>query len=210
MQSTMVSFHLLERGLIYFTIQGTNFLPLLKHGMDVYFFKRFQFQNGVGEACQYQIFPLVCYDNFAKDWTIYSEVGCANVIVLLTIILISFHTLLAIYHIFFNCKGKGEFLAGAEDGCCGAAAVILSLGAHDGEVEGQRKSAFKWRRGTRFITGAFQIAIIVAVSASIRIVTTDGALDQQRSSIFVLLPCLMLNIYNMIENIFEGIRFVIE
>ncbi|KAI8854598.1 hypothetical protein BC829DRAFT_380329 [Chytridium lagenaria] len=178
--------------------------------MDVYFFKRFQYQNGVGEACQTQVFPLVCYDTFGKDWTIFSEVGCANIIVLLTLILIGFHTLLAFYHIFFNCSGKGEFLAGAEDGCCGAAAIFLSLGAYDVEVEGQRKKAYKWRRATRFVSGGFQVAIIVAAAASIRIVTTDGALDQQRSSLFVLLPCLTLNIYNMIENIFEGMRFVFE
>ncbi|KAJ3109392.1 hypothetical protein HDU97_006637 [Phlyctochytrium planicorne] len=178
--------------------------------MDVYFYKRFQYQNAVGPACQYQIFPLVCYDDFGRDWTIYSEVGCENIIVLLTMILIGFHTLLAFYYIFFNCNGKGDFLAGAEDGCCGLAAVLLSLGAHDTEVEKHQKSSYKWRRATRFVTGAFQIAIIVAAAAAIRIVTTDGALDQQRSSLFVLLPCLILNIYNMIENIFEGIRFVIE
>ncbi|KAJ3189659.1 hypothetical protein HK101_008796, partial [Irineochytrium annulatum] len=203
----MVSFNLLQRGLIYFTIKGTNFLPLFKHGMDVYYFKRFQYQNGIGEQCQRLLFPLVCYDDFGTDWTIYSEVGCDDITVLLTLILVGFHTLLAMYHILCSCGGRnGEFLAGAEDGCCGAAAVILSVGAYDVEVELHRKSASKWRRATRFVTGGFQVAIIVAIASAIHIVTGSEATDQQRSSLFILLPALILNIFSMMENIFEGMR----
>jgi hypothetical protein len=209
----MVSFNLLQRGIIYFTIHGTNFLPLLKHGMDVYYYKRYQFQTGVGEPCQRLVFPLVCYDDFGTNWTLYTEVGCESVVALLTFIVVGFHSLLAFYYLVISCGATpnkaNEFLAGAEDGCCGVAAVVLSFGAYDSDVEGHRKNANKWRRVTRLITSGFQIAIIVAVCAALHIVTgAYGVLEQQRSSLFVLLPCLMLNIWSLLENMYEGTRLL--
>ncbi|KAJ3415950.1 hypothetical protein HDV05_003791 [Chytridiales sp. JEL 0842] len=211
----MVSFHLLQRGVFYFTVMGTNMLPLLKHGMDVYYFKRYQFATSTGPACQRLLFPLVCYDTFGTNWTLYTEVGCGSVIALLTLILVGFHSLLAIYYLVASCgttpSKANDFLAGAEDGCCGVAAVVLSFGAYDSDVEGHRKIASKWRRVTRLITSGFQLAIIVAVCAGLSLVTkAEGVLEIQRSSLFVLLPCLMLNIYMWLENVFEGFKIMYE
>ncbi|KAJ1327242.1 hypothetical protein BSLG_010584 [Batrachochytrium salamandrivorans] len=105
------------------------------------------------------------------------------------------------------CHGKNEdFLAGAEDGCCGLAAVILSLGHYDKDVLAKSKTlSAKWRRASRFITATIQIAIIVAAASAVRIVTNPSSRPEQKSSVFVLLPCLLLSITSWIENMYDGI-----
>ncbi|KAI8845644.1 hypothetical protein BJ741DRAFT_655774 [Chytriomyces cf. hyalinus JEL632] len=210
----MVSFNLFQRGVLYFTVKGGNFTPLLKHGMDMFYYKQYLYANRLGASCQYVIFPLVCKDDFATEWTIFTELGCADVVALLTWIIIGFHTLISIYVLVMNCgkeKGSPDFLAGMESSCCGAGAVFVSLGAYDVEVEVHRKVAnTKWRRAVRGITAIFQFVIIVFTCSAIRIVTGYGNVptaDYQRSSLFVWLFVLMLNLFTMTEHIFEGVAF---
>ncbi|KAL2916448.1 hypothetical protein HK105_203880 [Polyrhizophydium stewartii] len=200
----MVSVTLLHRGVFYFTVMGTNMLPILKHGMDLYFL---QYRGGTGVTCGRQPFPLVCLDDIGQEWTIYSELGCESIIALLAVIIVGLDTIISFYFFLFSCRGKTEdFLAGAEDGCCGAAAVVLALGSYDNEVLAKSKTlAAKWRRATRFITASIQVAIIIAAASALHIVTGPDARPEQRSSIFVLLPCLMLNITSWIENMYEGV-----
>ncbi|KAJ3345937.1 hypothetical protein HDU83_003574 [Entophlyctis luteolus] len=244
----MVSLNLFQRGLLYFTVQGGNFLPLLKIGMDDYFLRTYY-----GELTRLCPFPAICMhaprppirtrhrcllfavtnqipshspflpdflhtanlipsSHTQREWTIYTELGCADVIALLTWILIAFHTLLAIFYFVRNCgseKGSPDFLAGIETGCCGAGAVFMSLGAYDVEVEVHRKQANpKWRRGFRAATAIFHFVIVVFACGSIRIVTGFGdeaIILQQRTSLFVLLFVLFLNIFTMFEHVFEGL-----
>ncbi|KAI8609904.1 hypothetical protein BC830DRAFT_794164 [Chytriomyces sp. MP71] len=210
----MVSLNLFQRGLLYFIVKGGNFTPLLKHGMDVYYYRQYLYSNGIGPSCQYLIFPLVCKDDFATDFTIYTELGCADVVVLLTWIIIAFHTLFSIYALAVNCgkeKGSPDFLAGMENGCCGAGAVFISMGSYDVEVEVHRKNGnAKWRRVMRGITAIFQFVIVIFACSAIRIVTGWGyvpVLDEQRSSLFLWLFVLFLNIFTMLEHIFEGVVF---
>ncbi|KAJ1339526.1 hypothetical protein BSLG_005850 [Batrachochytrium salamandrivorans] len=156
----MVSITLLHRGVFYFTVMGTNVLPLLKHGMDLYFL---QYRGGTGTGCQRQVLPLLSWQ-------------------------------------------KEDFLAGAEDGCCGLAAVVLSFGHYDNEVLAKSKSmAAKWRRASRFVTAVIQIVMIVAAASALRVVTNIDSRPEQKSSTFVLLPCLLLNITSWIENMYDGI-----
>ncbi|KAI9341018.1 hypothetical protein DFJ73DRAFT_548152 [Zopfochytrium polystomum] len=210
----MPSFNLLQRGVLYFTVKGTTLLPLLKHGMDVYYYKEYQADSGLGPACQRVIFPLVCWDDIGSSWTIYSEVGCESVAALLAAIIIAFHTLVALaFLVMAACAPPKEafmYLVALEDGCCGAAAVVMSIGAFDVEVEVQRKGSNKWRRAVRFITAGIQFAIVVVLCAAINVVTGPSVLKPQRTSLFVLLPALFLNIYSLLENAFEGSRVMFE
>ncbi|KAJ3309352.1 hypothetical protein HDU76_003648 [Blyttiomyces sp. JEL0837] len=208
----MPSVSLLQRGIIYFIIKGTTVLPLLKHGMDVYFYKKYLYEQGHDEPCQKLLFPLVCYDDLGTTFNFYTEVGCESVATLLVFILVGFHTLLALIFLFTSCgkNRSGFFLAALEDGCCGVAGVVLSVGAYDVEVDVHRKSANKWRRVIRAITGMFQVVIIVALASATHIVTQDYVMDVQRSSLFVLLPALLLNIYSMIDNFAEGATVLFE
>ncbi|EGF80350.1 hypothetical protein BATDEDRAFT_88513 [Batrachochytrium dendrobatidis JAM81] len=200
----MVSITLLHRGVFYFTVMGTNVLPLLKHGMDLYFL---QYRGGTGTGCQRQVLPLVCFDDLGQDWTIYTELGCASVIAMLAMVIVGLDTIIAFYFFLFSCHGKKEdFLAGAEDGCCGLAAVVLSFGHYDNEVLAKSKSmAAKWRRASRFVTAVIQIVMIVAAASALRVVTNIDSRPEQKSSTFVLLPCLLLNITSWIENMYDGI-----
>ncbi|KAJ3317761.1 hypothetical protein HDU76_001065 [Blyttiomyces sp. JEL0837] len=174
----MPSINLLLRGLMSFIVNGVTLLPLLKHGMDVYYYKKYLYETGQGDPCQKTLFPLVCYDDLGSTYLLSSEPWFS--------------------------------LAGMEDGCCGAAGVLLSVGAYDVEVEVHRKSTSRWRRVVRFVTGVVQIVIIVALGSALHIVTQDYVLDQQRTSLFVLLPALMLNIWSMIENFYEGAMVMLD
>ncbi|KAH6562536.1 hypothetical protein BASA50_001821 [Batrachochytrium salamandrivorans] len=183
---------------------GTSILPLLKHGMDLYFI---QYRGGTGVGCSREPLPLICLDDLGQEWTIYTELGCVSIIALLTFIIVGLDTIIAFYFFLFSCHGKNEdFLAGAEDGCCGLAAVILSLGHYDKDVLAKSKTlSAKWRRASRFITATIQIAIIVAAASAVRIVTNPSSRPEQKSSVFVLLPCLLLSITSWIENMYDGI-----
>ncbi|KAJ3072940.1 hypothetical protein HDU98_002585 [Podochytrium sp. JEL0797] len=207
----MVSLNLFQRGVLYFTVNGGNFLPLFKHGMDIWYYKQHLYYLGQGEGCQRQLFPLVCYDQMGTEWTIYTEGGCADVIAMLTWIIIAFHTLVSIFFLIKNCgteKGSPDFLAGMESGCCGAGAVFVSMGAYDVEVEVHRKQANpKWRRGMRAVTAIFQFVILVFTCAAIRIVTgysNTPIMGFQSTSLFVYLFVLFLNLYAITEHLFEG------
>ncbi|KAJ1564676.1 hypothetical protein HK096_006831, partial [Nowakowskiella sp. JEL0078] len=157
---------------------GTNFLPLLKHCMDLYYAKIWS-----GQTCTSLLFPLVCVDTLGATWLLTSELGCASVIALLTTILVGIHTAISIFFLLCSCNSKHEsLLAIAEDGCCGASAVILSLAAYDSDVVAHRGKAVRWRRFCRMVTAAFQVTIVVATCISIRIVTGESAFDQQRTS----------------------------
>ncbi|KAJ3298355.1 hypothetical protein HDU79_010941 [Rhizoclosmatium sp. JEL0117] len=209
----MVSLNLFQRGVLYFTVKGGNMLPLIKHGMDVYYYKKYLASQG-GQPCQKLLFPLVCYDDIGTEWTIYSELGCADVIAMLTWILIAFHTIVSIYFLVVNCgtqKGSPDFLAGMESGCCGAGAVFVSMGAYDVEVEIHRKQANpKWRRVMRGITAIFQFVILVFICSAIRIVTGYAGVEIQEfqsSSLYLYLFCLFLNLFTMTEHLFEGFAF---
>ncbi|KAJ3005809.1 UNVERIFIED_CONTAM: hypothetical protein HDU68_004388 [Siphonaria sp. JEL0065] len=210
----MVSLHLFQRGVLYFTVKGGNFLPLIKHGMDVYYYNKNVMNRAPGRECNRFLFPLVCYDDMGTEWTIYSELGCADVIAMLTWILIAFHTLVSIFFLVKNCgtdKGSPDFLAGMESGCCGAGAVFVSMGSYDVEVEVHRKQANpKWRRGMRYLTAIFQFVIVIFICSAIRIVTGYAGVavdDVQRSSLFLYLYALFLNLLTMTEHIFEGFSF---
>ncbi|KAI8919644.1 hypothetical protein BC831DRAFT_480598 [Entophlyctis helioformis] len=199
----MVSVTLLHRGVFYFTVMGTNVLPLIKYGMDEYF--RI-YRAGTGGQCSRLLFPLVCLDSLGSEWTLYTELGAVTLVALLTVILVTIHTVISFYFFLFTCRGKGEeYLAGIEDGCCGAAAVLLSLASYDADVIAKSKTmAAKWRRATHFMTGTVQVVIIVAVCAAIRVVTSADSRLDQKDSLFVLLPCLFLNITSWIENMYDG------
>ncbi|KAJ3081643.1 hypothetical protein HK102_002214 [Quaeritorhiza haematococci] len=197
----MVSFKLLNRGVVYFTTVGANYLPLIKYGMDEYYRKQW---NGL--QCERTMFPLVCWDGFGSIWYINTELGAANVLMLLTTIMICIHTTLSLFYMLFSCKGKTpDFLAGAEDGCCGAAAIMLSFAALDQEVD-QHRSKATWKVAVRFITASFQIVIIVASCAAINTVSGVNASPQERIALFVYLPVLMLNIISVIENFTDALR----
>ncbi|KAJ3046414.1 hypothetical protein HK097_000879 [Rhizophlyctis rosea] len=200
----MVSFYLLQRGLYHFTLVGTNFLPLLKHAMDLYFQKKW-----AGHYCEKIWFPSTCFDDVATDFTMYTEVGCANIVALLTWIIIGYHTILCMYHLGCSVRGKSEgFLAGTEYGCCGASAVVIGFVTIDSEVEAARAGGMTWRRGARFISAGFIGAIIVTVCSSIHIVSGPDAWDIQKTSLFVLLPCLFLNLASFIESFYEAVVLV--
>ncbi|KAJ1532555.1 hypothetical protein HK405_000959, partial [Cladochytrium tenue] len=172
------------RGIIYFAIKGATFLPLLKHGMDYYY--------AFAVPCGHTIFPLVCTDDWGSTWTIFSEVGAESVAALLALIVLGLHSVVALAFLVMAAlappKDGFMYLVALEDGCCGAAAVVMSLGAFDVEVEVQRKGSSKWRRLVRVATAALQVAIIVALSSAISIVTKSDTPYPQKTSLFVLLP----------------------
>ncbi|KAJ3029838.1 hypothetical protein HDV00_009371 [Rhizophlyctis rosea] len=197
----MVSFYLLQRGLYHFTLVGSNFLPLLKHAMDLYFQKKW-----ANSYCEKIWFPSTCFDDVGTDFTIYTELGCATVIAMLNWVIIGYHTLFSIYHLGCSIRGKSEgFLAGSEYGCCGGAAVVIGFVAVDSEVEAARAGGLSWRRGARFLTAGFQGAIIVCVCSAIHIVTGPDAWDIEKTTLFVLLPCLFLNLASFIESFYEAV-----
>ncbi|KAJ3266445.1 hypothetical protein HK104_006113 [Borealophlyctis nickersoniae] len=133
-----------------------------------------------GQSCTKVWFPSTCFDDVATDFTIYTELG-----------------------------GKTEgFLYGTEYGCCGSAAVMMSFIVVDAEVEVARKSGVRWGTGLRAITAAFQVAIIVAVCAGLHIVSGPDAWDVQKTSLFVFLPCLFLNLASFVENFYETITIL--
>eukprot|EP00842_Homolaphlyctis_polyrhiza_P000396 jgi/Hompol1/1357/HPOL_004521-RA len=200
----MVSVTLLHRGVFYFTVMGTNMLPILKHGMDQYYSL---YRGGTGVACSRPFMPFVCLDDVGSDWSIYTEVGADSLVAIMTILLVGLHSIISLYFFLFSCRGKGEdFIAGAEDGCCGMAAIVLSFGSYDNDVIARSKTAAaKWRRATRFVTACVQIAIIAALSGAIHVVSDPNSSPEQKSSLFVLLPCLMLNLTSWIENIYDGV-----
>ncbi|TPX58505.1 hypothetical protein PhCBS80983_g03104 [Powellomyces hirtus] len=199
----MVSFYLLHRGLSYFTLSGANFLPLLKHAMDLHLTNKW-----ANAGCKRPVFRYTCFDDFGSDFTYKTELGCASVIFLLTLLILTFHTALAAYHFATSCyfvgtKNKG-FLAGTEFGCCGLAAVVISVATDDREVDDAAGVPARFRRHTRLITAALQVPLIIAACVAMDIVTDDWAWDTQRTSLWVFLVVLMLNLSSFVENIYEG------
>ncbi|KAI8821288.1 uncharacterized protein EV422DRAFT_36294 [Fimicolochytrium jonesii] len=201
----MVSFYLLHRGLTYFTTSGANFLPLLKHAMDLYFAKRY-----ASVPCAQPWFRYTCFDDFSTDWSFRTELGCVSIIALLTVLILGFHTLLATYH-FMCCwtARKGDFLAGTEFGCCGAAAVVIGLAADDEEVSRVVPTKVKHRRMTRVVTAVLEVPLIAAACVAINIDTSDTVTDSHRSSLWLLLVVLMLNLSSFIDNIYEGLMMFV-
>ncbi|KAI9199717.1 uncharacterized protein BJ171DRAFT_445275 [Polychytrium aggregatum] len=200
----MVSPSLMARGVSYFVFTAINYLPFLKHGMDLYF--TVKYQSGGGQ-CRSLLIPLICFDDYGTNWLLTDEIGCDNVLVLLATLMTVFHTIVAIYHLVFNCRAKTkDYIAGAEEGCCGLAACMISLAVVDNEVDAHRAHALKWRRVVCFVTAAFQAALVVTACFGIKFVTCDGAADIQRSSIFVFLPVMMINLSQLIYNLWEGIK----
>ncbi|KAI8586062.1 hypothetical protein BDZ88DRAFT_430578 [Geranomyces variabilis] len=199
----MVSFYLLHRGLLYFTLSGANFLPLLKHAMDLYLTNKW-----ANLPCKHPIFRYTCFDDFGDDFTYNTEAGVASVIALLTIIMLVFHTALAAYHFATSCyfvgtKNKG-FLAGTEFGCCGLAAVVISVAADDREVALAAGVPARFRRHVRIIGAALQFPLIIAACVGMHIVSSDWAWDTQRTSLWTFLVVLMLNLASFVENVYEG------
>lgn len=115
------------------------------------------------------------------------------------------------YHFFGSVTGKTEgFLAGTEYGCCGAGAVMVSFAAIDSEVQSAVEGCKKYRRASNFFTAIFQVAIIVCVCAALHIVSGPEAWDVQKTSLFVLLPCLFLNLASFVENFYEAVLMIYE
>ncbi|KAJ1549027.1 hypothetical protein HK405_010997 [Cladochytrium tenue] len=204
----MPSYSLLQRGLIYFSIKGSTFLPLLKHSMDYYY------SAASSPGCGRPIFPLVCTDDWGSTWSLSTEVGAESVAAVVAAITICLHTAVAIaFLVMAACSPPKQgfmYLVALEDGCCGAAAVFMSLGAFDVEVEIQRKGNTRWRRVVHTVTAGLQLVIVVCLAAAINTVSGSDASYPERTSIFVLLPALMLNIYSLFENVFEGTKGVFE
>ncbi|KAI8906717.1 hypothetical protein EDD86DRAFT_240187 [Gorgonomyces haynaldii] len=204
----MVSFSLLSRGLFYFTVMSSNALPYIKHGMDVFYSQAWKQGPNLG-PCGNVKFTNVCFDDFFHfDFSMSSELGCCMVILLMTFILVIVHTLVSIYYLCFNCNQKDtDFIAGAEDGCCGAGAVLISLVTFDAPHAPPKKDDKKihnWiRRGIRGFTVIFQIPILLSLIILFQITQRDDAWQTQRTSVVVLFPVLMLNLTSFIENIGE-------
>ncbi|KAI9009884.1 hypothetical protein BC832DRAFT_552712 [Gaertneriomyces semiglobifer] len=198
----MVSFYLLHRGLLYFTISSTNFLPLIKHAMDVYYIKLY-----AKVYCQKQWLKKTCWDDFGQDWSYGTELGCISIIALITILMLAFHTGLAIYHFISSCRGQhAGFLSGTEFGCCGASAVVLSFATYDEELASEPSGPeAKYRKATRLITALLEVPLLVAVCSAITIVRNYEPWDSGKDSIFLLLVVLGLNMVNLVENVYEGL-----
>ena len=126
-------------------------------------------------------------------------------ILLLTFILVVIHTLTSIYFLCFTCNTKqDEILAGAEDGCCGAAAIMISFISHDSNAPPKKDgSSFKIRRTIRAMTIIFQFPLLVAIGAYLQLSTAADAWETEKTNVYVLFPCLMLNLVSIIENIGE-------
>jgi hypothetical protein len=96
-------------------------------------------------------------------------------------------------------------MAGAEEGCCGISGILISFVAFDGGPSPKHdSSAGKLRRATHFVSIIFMFPIIVALCSSISICTAASSWETQKSSIFALYPCLMINIYAMVHNVAEA------
>lgn len=198
----MVSFILLHRGVAYFANNGINYLPYVKHGMDVYYVGLYS-----QLPCKFQVFPLVCADDFGSTWSYHTESGCASVLVLLAFIVNVFDTLIAVYQLLYCTKEKRkDYLAGAEDGCCGLFGIMLSIGAMDKEFAEHQAIASVWKRSCHFVSAGFQLAMIVTCCYGVSIVQGPNAFDIQRTSLFVFLPCLMINIGQFIFNMWMSIK----
>ncbi|KAJ3315642.1 hypothetical protein HDV04_002056 [Boothiomyces sp. JEL0838] len=201
----MVSYNLLHRGLYVFSLYGSTYLPYLKLGMDLYYQDLY-----VGKPCQNvsPIFQNICFDQFGTDWTVFTELGCALVLSLLGTLLILVQTVFTLYMCLFHMKDKdGDFLVGAEDGCCGIMAIVLSGIAND-EAPKTKSKAYKRRAISRFLTIGFQVPIIVITCLSLNIISRPTAWYSEKTSVFVLLTVLMLNLTNLIENIFEVVAII--
>ena len=139
-----------------------------------------------------------------------SELGCANILFLLAILLISLHTLMTVYAIIYRPKKDPEWLVGSEDGCCGLLAVSVSFFAVD-EPSVKAKSVGARRRIiSRILTLGLQIPIIVIVCSSLHIIGQPSAWQSQKTSVFVLVTVLLLHLINAIENIYDGVLAIFE
>lgn len=87
-------------------------------------------------------------------------------------------------------------LVGAEYGCCGINGMLMSFIAYD-DGKGLKADSFaaKLRRSMNWVWSALLVPIIVAICISINITTRNDIEVYQASSILVLYPCLMLNIW---------------
>lgn len=128
------------------------------------------------------------------------------ILLLLTFILTFLHTSVSLYFFCFNCNTKQEdFLAGAEEGCCGVASVLISFVAVDGGCAPKKDSAaFKIRRISSFVSAAFQFPMLVAICSAIQIVNSPTAWETQQTSIAVLYPVLLLNLCSFVKNVGEA------
>ena len=127
------------------------------------------------------------------------------VLMLLAIMLICVHTLFTLYAIIYSdTKKDGDFLVGAEDGCCGLLAIGISCIAFDEPIKPKSPGA-KRRSFARLLTIFLQIPIIVVSCSALSIISRETAWESQKTSIFVFIVVLMLHLTNLIENVYEGI-----
>jgi hypothetical protein len=151
------------------------------------------------------MFSNICWDDFGKDWTIFTELGCANVLMLLSSLMIAIHTLITLIALYGgNSKKDDDYLVGAEDGCCGFLAIGLSAIAVDEPIKAKSKGA-KRKAGSRVITIAIQVPVIVVCCSALSIINGPDAWRSQKTSVFAFVIVLLLHISNLVENIYEGV-----
>lgn len=167
-------------------------------GMDSFYYRK-----RIGLGCKQVLFGNICWDEFGTDWTIFTEVGCAMVLMLLATLIICIHTVMSIFSILnADTKKDGDFLVGAEDGCCGLLAVGISFVAVDQPIKAKSAGA-KRRVLSRLLTLGIQVPILVVTCSALSIISRETAWESQKTSMFVLLVVLMLHLTNLIENLYE-------
>jgi hypothetical protein len=125
------------------------------------------------------------------------------VLMLLALLLVSIHTFMTIMvTLKTDISKEGDFLVGAEDGCCGILAIVLSTVAVDRPIDHKSKGA-KRKVLSRLLTVGIQVPILVVTCSSLSIISGEKAWDYQKTSVFVLLVVLMLHLVNLIENLSE-------
>ncbi|KAJ3000799.1 hypothetical protein HDV02_003601 [Globomyces sp. JEL0801] len=103
--------------------------------------------------------------------------------------------------------GTESFLLGAEDGCCGLIAVVFAFVATD-QPPKAKCPALKRRAVIRLLTVGFQGPIFVFTCAALNVISRSDAWPTERTSLFVLLPVLLLTIADAMENIYEGLTVI--
>jgi hypothetical protein len=132
------------------------------------------------------------------------------VLMLLATLIICIHTAFTILSILAaDTKKDGDFLVGAEDGCCGLMAIGLSFIAVDEPIKTKSRGA-KRRALSRLITIGIQVPILVVACSGLSIISRETAWESQKTSMFVMLVVLMLHMTNLIENLYEVFASVYE
>jgi hypothetical protein len=101
-----------------------------------------------------------------------------------------------------DAKKDGDFLVGAEDGCCGLMAIGISFIAVDEPIKAKSPGARR-RILSRLLTIGIQVPILVVTCSALSIISRETAWESQKTSMFVLLVVLMLHLTNLVENLYE-------